>query len=172
MMEIKRIEYDIEPRDLMNNCLDVVITLEDNSSYLVEVTTLPFLKILMEENKFLPPGHPYIIVSELRREVIRAAIEEFIVAREDSYWLKLYHATATLNIKDVNRILHQKKIENLKLDMEIEAEILAESAQEFLNIFSNTKIILRSILFLIFGSFISYSFFKPELFDLFSNLIN
>ena len=79
------------PRDLVEDCLDVCVTLEDNSSYLVEVTTPEFLIVLMENGKFLLPGYPYIIVSELTDEIIRAAIQEFIDAEEDSYWLKLYY---------------------------------------------------------------------------------
>lgn len=42
-------------------------------------------------NDFVPVGYPYIIVSKLTHEIIRAAIQEFIDAEEDSYWLKLYH---------------------------------------------------------------------------------
>ena len=90
-MKIKKINYMV-PRDLVNDCLDVCVTLEDNSSYLVEVTTPEFLTVLMENGKFLPPQYPYIIVSKLTDEIIRAAIQEFINAEEDSYWLKLSFA--------------------------------------------------------------------------------
>lgn len=170
-MKVKEIEYDIPPQDLVNGCLDVFVTLEDDSSYFVEVTTPRFLDVLMEEGKFLPPGYPYIIVSELTYEIIQAAIEEFIGAKEDSYWLKLYHITATLNIKDVNEILDRKEKENREIEAEIEAEMKAESKIN-LNISSDNQVILESISFLILGSLISYCFLKPGLFDLFSNLIN
>ena len=114
-MKIKEIEYEIPPEDLVNGCLDVFVTLEDNSCYLVEVTTLRFLEVLIEESeesKFLPPQYPYIIVSELTGEIIKTAIEEFIRAEEDSYWLKLYHVTPTLNIEDIHEILDRKEKEN------------------------------------------------------------
>lgn len=62
------------PRDLVNDCLDVCLTLEDDSSYLVELTTPEFLNVLMEKNKFLPPGYPYIILSELTDEILRIDI--------------------------------------------------------------------------------------------------
>ena len=114
-MKIKEIEYEIPPEDLINGCLDVFVTLEDNSLYFVEVTTPRFLEVLMEESKFLPPQYPYIIVSELTDEIIKATIEEFIRAEEDSYWLKLYHVTPTLNIEDTHEILGRKKLENLKI---------------------------------------------------------
>ena len=71
--------------------------------YLVEVTTPKFFYTLMKNFKsdFVPARYPYIIVSKLTDEIIRSAIiQEFIDAKEDSYWLKLYHITATLKIED------------------------------------------------------------------------
>jgi len=62
------------------------------------------------------------IVSKLTDSIIRAAIQEFIDTKEDSYWLKLYHMTATLNIEDINEILYRKEKENTELEAEIEAE--------------------------------------------------
>jgi hypothetical protein len=109
-MEIKEISY-LDPRvDLENDCLDVFVTLENDVYYLIEVTTPKFFYTLMEGEKsdFVPPGYPYIIVSKLTDNIIRAAIQEFIDRKEDSYWLKLYHITATLKIEDINEIF--KKI--------------------------------------------------------------
>jgi hypothetical protein len=123
-MKIKEINYLVPPTDLVNDCLDVFVTLENNTFYLVEVATPQFLSALMEkvESDFLPVGYPYIIVSKLTDEIIRAAIQEFIDAKEDSYWLKLYHITATLKIEDINEILDRKEKEDIKLEAEIEAE--------------------------------------------------
>ena len=157
------------PRDLVNDCLDVCVTLEDDSSYLVEVTTPEFLNVLMEKSKFLPPGYPYIIVSELTDEIIRAAIQEFIDAEEDSYWLKLYYMVISLDSKDVNEILDRKEKENLQIEAEIDAEMKAEMKAES-NI--NNRVLLETIFFLGLASLISYCFLKPGLFDLFSNFIN
>ena len=170
-MKIKEIEYEIPPQDLVNGCLDVFVTLENGSDYLVEVTTPGFLEVLMEEGKFLPPGYPYIIVSELTDEILKAALQEFVDAKEDSYWLKLYHITATLNIKDVNEILDRKEKEYLELDAAIESEMKAESKINF-NISSDNTVLLERISFLIFGSLISYCLLKPELFHLVSNFIH
>lgn len=78
-------------------------------------------------NDFVPPRYPYIIVSKLMDEIIRAAIQEFIDTKDDSYWLKLYHITAILNIEDINEILDRKEQKNTELEAEIEAEIEAES---------------------------------------------
>ena len=49
-------------------------------------------------------------------EVIWSAIQEFIDAKEDSYWLKLYHMTATLKIEDI------KEKKSIELKAKIEGE--------------------------------------------------
>ena len=119
-MKIKEISY-LDPKvDLENDCLDVFVTLENDDYYLIEVTTPKFFYTLMEKFKsnFVPPSYPYIIVSKLTDDIIRAAIQEFIDTKEDSYWLKLYHMTATLKIEDINEILYRKEKENTELEAE------------------------------------------------------
>ena len=103
-MKIKEISY-LGPRmDLENDCLDVFVTLENDVCYIIEVTTPKFFYTLMGKFKseFVPPSYPYIIVSKLTDDIIRTAMQEFIDTKEDSYWLKLYHITDTLNIEDIN----------------------------------------------------------------------
>ena len=58
-MKIRKIKY----LNLVNDSLDVFVTLENDDSYLVEVATPQFLSTLMEkvESDFVP----YIIVSKL-----------------------------------------------------------------------------------------------------------
>jgi hypothetical protein len=73
------------------------------------------------ESDFLPPRYPYIIVLKLTDEIIRAAIQAFIDTEDDSYWLKLYHITPTLNIEDINEILYRKNKESMELDAKIDA---------------------------------------------------
>jgi hypothetical protein len=133
-MKIKEISYLVPPKDLIYDCLDVIVSLEDQHctnefSYVVEVITPQCLSARMEkfENGFLPPGYSYIIVSKLTDEIIHAAIQSFIDTTDDSYWLKLYHTTATLNIEDINEIFYRKKQENIELDAKINAEVDAES---------------------------------------------
>ena len=116
-MKIKEISY-LDPRvDLENDCLDVFVTLENDVCYLIEVTTPKFFYSLMEKFKsdFVPPSYPYIIVSKLTDDIIRVAIQEFIDTKKDSYWLKLYHITATLNIEDINEILDRKEKEDIEI---------------------------------------------------------
>lgn len=120
----KEIKYLIPPTDLKNDCLDVFVTLENDDFYVIEVTTPKFFYTLMERFKsnFVPPGYPYIIVSKLTDDIIRAALQEFIDEEEDSYWLKLYHITPTLKIEDINEILDRKEKENTELEAEFEDE--------------------------------------------------
>ena len=121
-MKIKEISY-LGPR----------VDLENDDLYFIEITTPKFFYTLMEKYKsdFVPPRYPYIIVSKLTDEIIRAAIQEFINEKEDSFWLKLYHITPTLNIKDINEILNQKEKENIELEKEVEREIEEESTRNY-----------------------------------------
>ena len=127
-MKIKEISYFDPQMDLENDCLDVFITLENDACYLIEVTTPKFFYTLMEKFKsnFVPPSYPYIIVLKLTDDIIRAAIQEFIDTKKDSYWLKLYHMTATLKIEDINEILYRKEKENIELKVKIDAKIEAK----------------------------------------------
>lgn len=128
-MKIKEISYLDTLVDLEDDCLDVFVTLENDACYLVEVTTPKFFDTLMKKFKsdFVPPTYPFIIVSKLTDDIIRTAIQEFIGTKDDSYWLKLYHVTATLNIEDINEILDRKEKEETELEAEIDAEIEADN---------------------------------------------
>ena len=128
-MKIKEISY-LDPRvDLENDCLDVFVTLENDAYYLIEVTTPKFFYTLMEKFKsdFVPPSYPYIIVSKLTDEIIRAAIQAYIDTKDDLYWLKLYDIMPTLEIEDINEISDRKEKENIELEAKIDAEVEAES---------------------------------------------
>lgn len=59
------------------------------------------------KSNFGPTGYPYIIVSKLIDDIIRAAIQEFIDITEDFYWLKLYYITVILTTEDINEILYR-----------------------------------------------------------------
>ena len=131
-MKIKEISYLHPVLDLENSCLDVIVTLENDDYYIIEVTTPQFFYTLMEKSKsdFVPPGYPYIIVSKLTDEIIRNAIQEFMNDREDSYWLKLYLATSLLKIEELNEILDRKAKENAKFNEELE-KLEEECGEEF-----------------------------------------
>ena len=128
-MKIKEISY-FDPRvDLENDFLDVFVTLENDACYLIDVTIPKFFYTFLEKFKsdFVPPIYPYIIVSKLPDYIIQAAIQEFIDTKEDSYWLKLYHMTATLKIEHINEILDPKEKKNTELEADIDAEIEAKN---------------------------------------------
>lgn len=141
-VKIKEITYLIPPRDILNDALDVLVTLEDEYCtdgfrYFVEVTTPQFLSTMMKKKKmeFVLPDYPLIIVSKLTDDIIRAAIEAFINPQEQNptdpheelYWLKLYHLTAKLDIEEIDKILYRKKREAIALESEIDKEFEAES---------------------------------------------
>jgi hypothetical protein len=133
-INIKKIKYLIPPKDLFNDALDVFVTLEDDYCsdgfcYFVEITTPQFLSTIMEKGKstFLEPGYPYIIVSKLTDDIIRAAIESFINPKDypdedELRWLRLYHVIPKLTTEEIDEILNRKKEEEIQLDAEIDAE--------------------------------------------------
>jgi hypothetical protein len=102
------------PIDIYNGSADVFVTLEDDDSkYLLEVTTLQALASHMDERKqrFLEPLYPFIIVQELTSAVIKEAIEAFIIEEEDGFWFKLYYSIPYLTIDDLNLIIDRHKKE-------------------------------------------------------------
>ena len=139
-VKIKEIKYLLPPRHLFEDTVDVFVTLEDEYCndgfcYFVEVTTPQFLSTLMEKKKmeFVSPNYPFIIVSKLTDETIRAAIESFIKPQDpidphdELYWLKLYNLIDQLNIEEIDEILYRKKRESIELDSEVDAELEDES---------------------------------------------
>lgn len=102
------------PIDIYNGSVDVFVTLEDdNSKYLLEVTTPQALASHMDERKqrFLEPLYPFIIIRELTLAVIKEAIEAFIIEEEDGFWFKLYYSIPYLTMDDLNLIINRHKKE-------------------------------------------------------------
>ena len=139
-VKIKKITYLVTPRDILNDAVDVLVDLEENSDefgYVVEVTTPPFLSTMMEKKKMevLSPNYPFIIVSKLTDDTIRAAIESFINPQDpidphdELYWFKLYHLIAKLDIEEIDEILYRKKRESIEeSESEVDAELEDDSA--------------------------------------------
>nr|ULD16179.1 hypothetical protein [Cylindrotheca closterium] len=134
-IKIKEIKYLVPPQDLFNDALDVFITLDDDYCsdddfcYFVEITTPKFLSTMMERGNrtFLEPGYPYIIVSKLTDNIIRAAIESFINPKDfpeddELRWLKFYHVIPKLTQEEIDEILYRKKQEEIQLEAEFEDE--------------------------------------------------
>ena len=70
---------------------------------------------------------------KLTDDIIRAALESFINPQDsidsddELYWLKLYYVIPKLDPEEINEILDRKKQEEIKLDLEVEAELEAKS---------------------------------------------
>ena len=81
---------DIE--NIHDDGVDLIVTLDDNFSYVIEVVTPQHLLSLIKERNqpFIEPGEIYIIVEKLTPEIIEETIKAF-VEENRAYWLKLYH---------------------------------------------------------------------------------
>lgn len=96
----------------MNDAIDICVTLKDDTSYHLEVTTAEF----MEKEKLLSPHcHLFVILSELTDNILKATIQKFVDEDEDAYWLKLYHMIPSLDSNNVNEILDWKRKEEDEL---------------------------------------------------------
>ena len=113
-MKIKNIII-LFPADSSTDILDVLIELEDDAysingyTYVVEVSTPQGLANLMEKDNFLPPTELIIIIKELTKEIIEEAIQALVEAKENAYWLKLYHTATELDINHLNAALDLQK---------------------------------------------------------------
>ena len=75
IMKVKEIEYLVPPRDLVNNCFDVFVTLENASDYVLEVTTPAFLVVLREKSNCVSARYQYIIVLESAYDIVQIPIQ-------------------------------------------------------------------------------------------------
>ena len=106
-MKIKEIQLVTEIENIHEDGVDVIVTLDDGFSYVIEVVTPQHLLSLMKERNqpFIEPGENYII-----EETIKAFVEE-----DRAYWLKLYHFAGEIDTAVFNRLQaeHTKYFEEL-----------------------------------------------------------
>ena len=78
--------------------IDVIITSEDDVSYVLVVATPQNLTTLMkkESKSYLPAGGPFAIVEELTMGNIELVVKSF--CRDDAYWLKYYHNAGEVDV--------------------------------------------------------------------------
>lgn len=71
--------------DIENSNIDVFVELEDGYTYTVVVATAKNIESLMDKEKmnYFEPGHPFIIVKKLTKEIISEAIEAY--ASDEAY---------------------------------------------------------------------------------------
>ena len=117
-MLIKRISFPTpleDITDIENDNIDVFVELE-NSSYvytLVLITPKNIESLMDKEKKnYFGPGHPFIIVKQLTKKIIVETITAY-AAKDDAYWLKLYHFADDVDTVVFNQ-LQAKHIEYLK----------------------------------------------------------
>jgi hypothetical protein len=82
-------------KDLVNSNVEVLVTFKDGLTVPIIVGTPKNknLEYLMAKDQvnFYGPGLPWIIVKKLTLEIIHEAIQGYIKASPNGYWLKLYY---------------------------------------------------------------------------------
>ena len=105
-MEVKNISIKSNLNtipNIENAWCDVYVTLDDDRTYIVQVLT--YQNFLQSEDEktidFISPVAPSIIVKELTKETIEAAIQYYAKER-DGYWLKFCHMGTEIDDKTLN----------------------------------------------------------------------
>ena len=104
-MKIKEIQIVTEIENIYDEGADIIVTLDDNFSYVIEVVTPEYLLSLMKERNqnFLEPGENFIVVKKLTPEIIEESVRAF-AKENDAYWLKLLHVSAYFDIATLNNV--------------------------------------------------------------------
>jgi hypothetical protein len=117
-MLLKRIDFPTYLEDIEkieNQNLDVLVELEDSYTCTVVVATAKNLEYLMDKEKtsFFEPGHPFIIVKKISKEIIEETIKAY--AAGDAYWLKLYHFASKIDMSVFDKLQaeHIKELNEL-----------------------------------------------------------
>ena len=117
-MEVKNISIKSNLNtipNIENAWCDVHVTLDDDRTYIVQVLT--YKNFLQSEDEktinFISPVAPSIIVKELTKETIEAAIHYYAKER-NGYWLKFCHmgteideATRVLGTEGEKQVLNE-----------------------------------------------------------------
>lgn len=107
--------------DIYNDSVDVFINLKnDDFTYYFEFTTPQALISYLERRKksFVEARFPFLIVQKLTPEIIREAIETFLVEDADGFWFKLYSSTQYLTTDNLDFVINRDQKEILREDME------------------------------------------------------
>lgn len=87
-------------KDVFDCTIDVIVDLDDGYSYIISIVTHQYLVTLMGEKNYVGSGNPPIILREMTKESIEAAIQDF-AEDEEGYWLKFYGAQLDIKTLDV-----------------------------------------------------------------------
>jgi hypothetical protein len=121
MVKITRLNYITPTPEFLHDCLDVLITLQDDEAleeefcYLVQLTTPQCLinKMNQRKMKFIEPDYPSIIVVALTPPIINAAIKKYVESEKNLYWIKLYHLIQDLTLEEIDSIFYRKELKNI-----------------------------------------------------------
>ena len=121
MVKITRLNYITPTAEFLHDCLDVLITLQDDEAleeefcYLVQLTTPQCLinKMNQRKMKFIEPDYPSIIVVALTPPIINAAIKKYVESEKNLYWIKLYHLIQDLTLEEIDSIFYRKELKNI-----------------------------------------------------------
>ena len=120
MVKINRLNYVTPTAEFLHDCLDVLVTLQDDESleeeecFLVQVSTPQCLlnKMKQRNAKFIEPDYPSIMVLELTPTIIYAAIKKYVESGKNLYWIKLYHLIQDLTLEEIDATFYRKQLKN------------------------------------------------------------
>ena len=97
--------------DIEDYNLDVFVELEDGYTYTVVIATAKNIESLMDKERmnYFEPGHPFIIVKKLTKEIISEAIQAY--ASDEAYWLKLYHFAGEIDTAVFNQLQAEQELD-------------------------------------------------------------
>ena len=97
-----------EIENIYNDRVDVIVRLDDDCNYAIDLPTPQYLLSVMKENNqpFIGPGENYIMVEKLTPEIIKKTLTAF-VKEENAYWLKLLHISHFFEIETLNNLRNQ-----------------------------------------------------------------
>ncbi|AAK78981.1 hypothetical protein BJV85_003001 [Clostridium acetobutylicum] len=99
-------------KDIKDDNIDVFVELEDGYSYTIVVATEQNLITQMNNSKkdFIEAGCPFVIVKELRKNIIKDAVQSY--AEGNAYWLKLNHLSAEFDISVLDKMIEKMNKDN------------------------------------------------------------
>lgn len=113
-------------KDVSNSNIEVFVELEDGFTLTIIVGTPRNLDYLMEKDKVncQGPGLPWIIVKELTVETIHEAIQAYMEAKPNGYWLKLHHFATDINNSVFDELQTKETMESAQFNLLIGLEDL------------------------------------------------
>ena len=128
-------------KDPFNSNVEVFVTFKDGLTVAIIVGTPKNLEYLMAKDrvKFYGPGLPWIIVKELTVETIHDAIQGYMDACPNGYWLKLYYFWNDLDTTIFDPLDPLEIDESTQLNLFIKLDQLKTELNQSLKLLENLK---------------------------------